>query len=65
MTRAQEAYKKIIDTISANDHNPTYALAGRTIENIVGKQARIEMTIDGLIQYVGLNSNGVPTYKIR
>lgn len=62
MTRAEKAYKKILDI--TEESNPTFALAGITIENIVGKQARIEMMLAGLIKHVG-KYNGHHTYQIR
>ena len=64
-TRAKQAYNSIIKEISKSDNNPTYQLCGITIENMVGKQARIEMTLEGLIRYVGKNHNGYSVYQIR
>jgi hypothetical protein len=65
MKRAEKAYKKIMEELFKNDNNPTYELCGITIENMVGKQARIEMTLAGLIKYVGINHNGLSVYQIR
>lgn len=65
MERAEKAYKKIMEELFKNDNNPTYELAGITIENMVGKQARIEMMLAGLIRYVGKNHNGLSVYQVR
>lgn len=64
-TRAKQAYNRIMREIFRGDNNPTYELCGITIENMVGKQARIEMTLEGLIRYVGKNHNGYSVYQIR
>ena len=65
MDRAKEAHNKIMEEIYKFTNNPTYELCGITIENMVGKQARIEMTLAGLIKYVGINHNGLSVYQIR
>jgi hypothetical protein len=65
MTRAERAYKKMMDELFKFTSNPTYELCGITIENLVGKQARLEMMWEGLIKYVGKNHNGLSVYQIR
>jgi hypothetical protein len=65
MTRAKEAYNKMMNEIFKYDNNPTYELAGITIENMFNKQIRIEMTLEGLIEYKGKNHNNLSIYQIR
>lgn len=65
MTRSEQAYKTIMDLLFKHDNNPTYELAGITIDNLVGKHARLEMVWDGLIKYVGKNHNGLSVYQVR
>jgi len=65
MTRAEQTYKIIMDEIFKFCNNPTYELCGITIDNLVGKQARLEMMWDGLITYKGKNHNGLSVYQIR
>ncbi len=64
-TRAEQAYKKLMDELFRYDKNPTYELCGITIENLCGKQERIEMSLAGLIKYVGKNHNGYAVYQVR
>lgn len=63
--RAENAYKKVLEYIFDRDDNPTYALAQITLEHLTSVEEVFLMEDFNLIKFVGNNSNGFPTYKIR
>jgi len=60
----KNAYQVILDELFKYDTNPTYALSGLAIENLVGKSMKVLLSLEGYIKYSG-KFNGLSVYQVR
>lgn len=62
---AKNAYGKVISALFSKEKEPTYALAKITLENLTSIGEVYLMEEYKFIKYIGKNSNGFDTYKVR